>query len=144
MPIARVLSQAGSKKETGINTEEVTMLSLYFSFRKGLGSPGKHQVQAKSVMHPKQQRSSTAFWAASGKALPPGGGKCFYSALTENLEHCPVLGSPVQKKHRHTADQQEAASMVRGWSTCHKRMSERAETAQPPEKMFQQRFNQCV
>lgn len=52
----------------------------------------------------------------------------------------PVLGSPVQNKHRHTGDQQQATNMVRDWSTCHKRMAERAGTVQPPEKMFQQGF----
>lgn len=57
MPTARVLSYQkvpypGSKNETHINTEEATMLSLLFPFRKGLQNPGKHQVQAKSVMHP--------------------------------------------------------------------------------------------
>lgn len=56
----------------------------------------------------------------------------------------PVLGSPAQKKHRHTGDQQQATSIVKDWSTCHKRMAEGAETAQPPEKMFQQGFYQSV
>lgn len=56
MPIARVLSQAGSIKETSVNSEEVTMLSIpSLFFQKDLGYPGNHQVQAKSVMHPRQQ-----------------------------------------------------------------------------------------
>lgn len=60
------------------------MSSFLISFRKW---ESKHQVQAKSLMQPRQQGNSAVFWAALEIALSAGGGKCCYSALIEHLEH---------------------------------------------------------
>lgn len=129
MPIARVLSQAGSIKETSVNSEEVTMLSIpSLFFQKDLGCPGKHQVQAKSVMHPRQMKFHNLLGCTRKSIASRRREMLLLSTDRTSGALAPVLGSPVQNKHRHTGDQQQATNMVRDWSTCHKRMAERAGT----------------